>query len=77
MNDAFRCYDRAMRQFSRRELLNLAWKLGTAALVTPLVPRSLRTSSSAMWGVRVRLFRQRADVRDQEIQVQQRRRVFS
>lgn len=40
--EKFRFYDRALARFSRRELLNLAWKLGAAALVQPAVSTSVR-----------------------------------
>lgn len=33
-----RFYDRALSRLSRRELLNLAWKLGAAAILQPLAP---------------------------------------
>jgi alkaline phosphatase D len=39
----FRFYDRALLRLSRRELLNVAWKLGAAAVMSPLV--STRTVS--------------------------------
>jgi alkaline phosphatase D len=38
MTDAIRFYDRALQRLSRRQLLNVAWKLGAAALVQPLIP---------------------------------------
>ena len=38
MSDAIRFYDRALSRLSRRELLNIAWKLGLAAVVQPLAP---------------------------------------
>ena len=39
MIDRIRSYDRAFSRLSRREILNVAWKLGTAALVSPLASR--------------------------------------
>jgi len=36
MNDTIRFYDRALRRMSRRELMNLAWKLGAAAVCQPV-----------------------------------------
>ncbi len=36
MSNAIRFYDRALARMSRRELLNLAWKLGAAAILQPL-----------------------------------------
>jgi alkaline phosphatase D len=38
MTDRIRFYDRALRGLTRRELLNVAWKLGLAALIPPAVP---------------------------------------
>jgi alkaline phosphatase D len=38
MREAVRFYDRALSRLSRRELLNIAWKLGAAAVLQPLVP---------------------------------------
>jgi alkaline phosphatase D len=38
MHDAIRFYDRALCRLSRRELLNIAWKLGAAAVLQPLAP---------------------------------------
>ncbi|MGE3492356.1 MAG: alkaline phosphatase [Vicinamibacterales bacterium] len=35
---AIRFYDRALSRLSRRELLNVAWKLGAAAILQPLAP---------------------------------------
>jgi alkaline phosphatase D len=35
MRDAIRFYDRTLRTLTRRQLLDVAWKLGTAALVAP------------------------------------------
>ena len=37
MSDSIRFYDRALRGLTRRELLNIAWKLGLAAVAQPLV----------------------------------------
>jgi alkaline phosphatase D len=42
MDDRVRYYDRTLRRFSRRELLNAAWKLGAASVVSPLVTAPLR-----------------------------------
>ena len=39
MNDHARTYDAFLRGLSRRQLLNLAWKLGMSALAAPLVAR--------------------------------------
>jgi alkaline phosphatase D len=36
------CYDRALRRLSRRELLNIAWKLGLAAVTAPLASATVR-----------------------------------
>ena len=36
MDDRIRFYDRALQKLTRRELLNIAWKLGAAALCSPL-----------------------------------------
>lgn len=41
MTDAIRFYDRALARLSRRALLDVAWKLGAAALLQPIVPRSV------------------------------------
>lgn len=38
MSDTIRFYDRKVSRLSRRELLNVAWKVGMAALLQPLVP---------------------------------------
>jgi alkaline phosphatase D len=38
MTDSIRFYDRALQKLTRRELLNLAWKVGVAAVVYPLAP---------------------------------------
>jgi alkaline phosphatase D len=40
MSDAIRFYDRTLQRLSRRELLNVAWKLGAAAVAAPLLPRT-------------------------------------
>ncbi len=37
MSDSIRFYDRALQGLTRRELLNIAWKLGLAAVAQPLV----------------------------------------
>jgi alkaline phosphatase D len=37
MTDTFRAYDRALSRLSRRELLNIAWKIGLAAIVQPVI----------------------------------------
>ena len=37
MTDSIRFYDRALQRLTRRELLNIAWKLGVAAVAQPLV----------------------------------------
>jgi alkaline phosphatase D len=36
--DSRRSYDRTLARLSRRELLNIAWKLGTAAVAVPFAP---------------------------------------
>ena len=36
MSDAIRFYDRTLSRLSRRELLNIAWQLGAAAILQPL-----------------------------------------
>src|SRR5262245_8648610 len=36
MHDSRRFYDRTLSRLSRRELLNIAWKLGAAAVLQPL-----------------------------------------
>jgi alkaline phosphatase D len=41
MNDASRLYDRTLAGLTRRQLLNVAWKLGAAAIAQPLVSRSV------------------------------------
>lgn len=38
MSDFIRFYDRALSRLSRRELLDIAWKLGAAAILQPLAP---------------------------------------
>ena len=40
MRDAIRFYDRTLSRLSRRELLNIAWKLGATAVLQPLVSRT-------------------------------------
>ncbi len=42
MSDALRFYDRALSRLSRRELLNIAWKLGVTALGQPLLSTRAR-----------------------------------
>jgi alkaline phosphatase D len=37
MSDSIRFYDRALRGLTRREILNIAWKLGLAAVAQPLL----------------------------------------
>jgi alkaline phosphatase D len=37
MSDSIRLYDRAVRRLSRRQLLDVAWKVGVAAIAQPLV----------------------------------------
>jgi alkaline phosphatase D len=37
MSDSIRAYDRALERLTRRQLLNVAWKLGAAAIAQPLV----------------------------------------
>ena len=37
MTDPIRFYDRALSRLTRRELLNIAWKLGLAAIVPPVL----------------------------------------
>jgi alkaline phosphatase D len=37
MTDSIRFYDRALQRLTRRELLNIAWKIGLAAVVQPMV----------------------------------------
>ena len=39
MRDAVRFYDRFLSRMSRRELLNVAWKLGAAAILQPVASR--------------------------------------
>ena len=39
MTDAVRLYDRTLSRLSRRELLNIAWKLGVAAVLQPVASR--------------------------------------
>jgi len=39
MHDAIRFYDRLLSRMSRRELLNVAWKLGAAAILQPIASR--------------------------------------
>ncbi len=41
--DAIRFYDRSLARLSRRELLNVAWKLGLAAIASPLVSSRVLT----------------------------------
>jgi alkaline phosphatase D len=36
-----RVYDRALSRLSRRQLLNVAWRLGAAVVAAPLVPRAV------------------------------------
>ena len=38
---ALNFYDRTLARLSRRQLLNLAWKLGAAAIAQPVVSRRL------------------------------------
>jgi hypothetical protein len=38
MTDRFRPYDTALSRMSRRQLLDVAWKLGAAAIVQAAVP---------------------------------------
>ena len=40
MSDSLRFYDRVLQRLTRRELLNIAWKLGLAAVAQPLVSTS-------------------------------------
>jgi alkaline phosphatase D len=40
MHDAICFYDRTLSRLSRRELLNIAWKLGAAAVLQPLASRT-------------------------------------
>jgi phosphodiesterase/alkaline phosphatase D-like protein len=42
MLDSVRSYDRALRRLSRRELLNVAWKLGAAAIAQSVLPLDAR-----------------------------------
>ena len=37
MSDSIRFYDRALQRLTRRELLNIAWKLGLAAVAQPIL----------------------------------------
>ena len=37
LTDSIRFYDRAIQRLTRRELLNIAWKLGVAAVAPPLL----------------------------------------
>jgi alkaline phosphatase D len=41
MRDALRSYDRLVAGLSRRELLNITWKLGLAAVLQPVVSRTV------------------------------------
>ena len=41
MRDALRSYDRFVAGLSRRELLNITWKLGLAAVLQPVASRTL------------------------------------
>lgn len=43
MTGSIRFYDRALSRLSRRELLNIAWKLGAAALLQPLAAARVLT----------------------------------
>jgi hypothetical protein len=45
MRDGIRFYDRTLSRLSRRELLNIAWKLGTTAVLQPLVARSVQAQA--------------------------------
>ena len=45
MSDSIRFYDRALQRLTRRELLNIAWKLGLAAVAQPLVIDDARSRS--------------------------------
>src|SRR5262245_40425179 len=62
MRDTIRFYDRTLSRLSRREALNIAWKLGAAAIAQPLAspfawaqpifrsyPFSLGVASGAPW----------------------------
>jgi alkaline phosphatase D len=40
-NDRLRFYDRALTRLSRRELLNIAWTLGAAAIARPIIGTSV------------------------------------
>ena len=46
MTDSIRFYDRTLPRLSRRELLNIAWKLGAAAVAQPFV--STRAGAAAV-----------------------------
>jgi len=41
VNNSIRFYDRTLQRLSRRELLNIAWKLGAAAAVAPIASARL------------------------------------
>jgi alkaline phosphatase D len=41
MRDAYRPYDRLLASLSRRELLNIGWKLGLAAVLQPVTSRTV------------------------------------
>ncbi len=46
MTDSIRFYDRAIQRLTRRELLNIAWKLGVAAVAQPLLStRAVRATA--------------------------------
>jgi alkaline phosphatase D len=45
MQNAIRFYDSTLSRFSRRELLNIAWKLGATAALQPIVARSVEAQA--------------------------------
>ena len=47
MTDSIRFYDRAVQRLTRRQLLNVAWKLGAAAVAQPLFRRACSRSRSS------------------------------
>jgi alkaline phosphatase D len=45
MRNAIRFYDRALSRLTRRELLNIAWKLGATAALQPIGARSVQAQA--------------------------------
>ncbi len=61
MSDSIRFYDRALQRLTRRELLNIAWKLGLAAVAQPLRVDAARSRSRSSGRFRSRSASRRAN----------------